>query len=85
MSYLFAKLSERKIKHLNEINSVSLVVKVFSEITPCASIIIVLNQEILLVAAPAKNVKSIMNTTLKEKSKEMNIVGKLKKTKHGCY
>ena len=38
----------RKIKRRNQKNSVSLVVKVFAEITPCTSVIIVLNQEILL-------------------------------------
>ena len=37
-----------KDKVLNQKNSVSLVVKAFAEITPCASVIIVLNQEILL-------------------------------------
>ena len=42
------RVRARKIKHLNQKNSVSLVVKAFAKITPCASVIIVLSQEILL-------------------------------------
>ena len=42
------RVRARKINHLNQNNSVSLVVKAFAEITPCASVIIILNQEILL-------------------------------------
>ena len=42
------RVRARKIKYLNQKNSVTLVVKAFAEITPCASAFIVLNQEILL-------------------------------------
>ena len=42
------RIRARKIKYLNQKDSVSLVVKAFAEITPCASVINVLNQEILL-------------------------------------
>ena len=42
------RVRPRKIKHLTQKNSVSLVVIAFAEITPCAFVIIVLNQEILL-------------------------------------
>ena len=44
-----SRVRARKIKHLNQKKYISLMVKEFADIVPCTSVIIVLNQEILLI------------------------------------